>query len=128
MPLDFIVIMLGTNDVKMRYGPPKTGELKENLEQILDYICINCEKVKPILLLPPPIGSKKSGDFCGANNRISDFSEAISTLATEKGIHMIDVHSILDLKTDMETDLIHLNHLGREKIADAVYSHFVGNL
>ena len=91
------------------------------------YIYANCEKAKPILLSPPPIGTKESGDFRGAAIRIIQLSAAISSLAKESGIHTIDMHSILDLKTDMENDLIHLNHLGREKIADSVYKCFIEN-
>lgn len=127
MPLDFIIIMLGTNDVKMRYGPPMIGEIKDNLEQMLDYIYANCEKVRPILLLLPPIGNKESGDFRGADHRIIHLSAEISSLGIERDIHTIDSHSILDIKTDMENDLVHLNNLGRVKVADSVYKYFVEN-
>lgn len=125
MPLDFIVIMLGTNDIKIRYGPPNTNEIIYHFRLILEYIYANCEKAKPILLSPPPIGTKESGDFCGAAHRIIQLSSAISSLAIERGIHTIDSHSILDIKTDMENDLVHLNNLGREKIADLVYKCFI---
>lgn len=128
MPLDFIVIMLGTNDIKMRYGPPMTGEIINNLELMLDYIYANCEKVKPILLLPPPIGNKGSGDFRGATHRAIQLTTAIFLLARERGINTIDLHSILDLKNDMENDLIHLNHLGRQKVADSICKYFIENL
>jgi len=128
MPLDFILIMLGTNDVKVRYGPPKIDEIKSNFEIILDYIHTTCENAKPLLLLPPPIGNQESVDFRGAARRISRLSDAISLLAKERDIHAIDIHSILDLKIDMESDFIHLNPLGREKIADSVFKYFMGNL
>lgn len=128
MPLDFIVIMLGTNDIKMLYGPPMIDQIKNNFRVMMDYIHTNFEKVKPLLLLPPPIGNKKSGDFHGADRRIVHVLSAISSLAIERNIYTIDIHSILDLNTDMENDLIHLNHLGREKIADSVYKYFIGNL
>ena len=61
IPLEYIVIMLGTNDIKMRYGPPNINEIINNFELMLDFIHATCEKAKPILLLPPPIGNKESG-------------------------------------------------------------------
>ena len=128
MQLDFIIIMLGTNDVKMRYGPPMTSEIKNNLEIMLDYIHTNFEKVKPLILLPPPIGNIESEDFCGAAHRIIQLSTAISLLAEERGIHAIDIRSVIDMKNDMDIDLIHLNRLGREKIADLVFKHFTESL
>lgn len=116
--------MLGTNDIKMCYGPPDINEIMKNFGLILDFIHINCEKAKPILLLPPPIGNMDSGDFRGATHRIIQLAVAISSLARERGIHTIDMHSILNLKTDMKNDLIHLNRLGREKVADLVCKYF----
>lgn len=35
----------------------------------------------------------------------------------------IDVHAILDNRTDLEPDKIHLNAAGRQKVADAVWVH-----
>lgn len=128
MPLDFIVIMLGTNDIKLRYGPPTADQIKNNLDLMIEYIYANTEKVRPLVILPPPIGNEASVDFRNAAIRVAQLSNAISLLALERNIRAIDTHSILDLKTDMETDLIHLNQFGREKIADAVYEYFVGAL
>jgi len=127
MPLDFVVIMLGTNDIKIRYGPPVTDQIKNNLGLMVDYIHTQFEKVEPLLILPPPIGKDVSADFRDAADRMTQLSNAISLLAAERHIHKINIHSIMDLETDMESDSIHLNHLGREKIADAVYNYFVKN-
>jgi lysophospholipase L1-like esterase len=123
-PLDVIVIMLGTNDIKTCYGPPDIEEIMNNFRLMLDFIHSTCEKVKLILILPPPIGIKESDDFCDATYRIVQLSSAISSLARERGILTIDMHSILNLKTDMENDLIHLNRHGREKVANSVCKHF----
>lgn len=127
-PLEYIVIMLGTNDIKIRYGPPNINDIIDNFGQMLNFIYATSKKTKTILVLPPPIGDKASGDFRGAFRRIIQLSAAMSSLAQERGIHAIDVYSILNLNTDMENDLIHLNRLGREKVANSVCQYFLREL
>ena len=38
----------------------------------------------------------------------------------------IDIHSILESSIDLESDMVHLNVIGRRKIADAVWDNMKG--
>jgi lysophospholipase L1-like esterase len=119
-PLSYVVVMLGTNDVKNKYGPPSPSEIAEGMSQILEIIKIHGGGAKPILLTPPPLGNVISGELAGAQPRIPPVIAEYRLMAMNRNIRLIDIYSIMDINTDLEPDMIHLNALGRQKIADAV--------
>lgn len=120
-PLDYVIIMLGTNDVKSQYGPPSTADIAHGLCQILDLIDAQGNGAEPILMTPPPLGNVISGELAGAQSRISPVAVEYRLLAMNRDIRLIDIHAILDSGTDLEPDKIHLNVVGRQKVADAVW-------
>ncbi len=122
LPLDYVFVMLGTNDVKNKYGPPNVADIASGMSQIFDYIDKNSYGVKSILLTPPPLGEVTDGELAGAQSRIPPLVEEYRLLAMNREIYIIDVFPIININTDLESDRIHLNALGREKIADAVWS------
>ncbi|MDB4442849.1 GDSL-type esterase/lipase family protein, partial [bacterium] len=107
-PLDYVFVMLGTNDVKSKYGPPSTTEIVDGMRQILDIIETRGFGAKPILLTLPPIGNVISGDLAGAQFRIPPVVAEYRLLSINLDIRLIDIHSILDIRTDLESDMIHL--------------------
>ena len=119
-PLSYVVVMLGTNDVKNKYGPPSPAEIVEGMSQILETIKIYGGGAKPILLTPPPLGNVISGDLAGAQPRIPSVVVEYHRLSGNRNIQLIDIYSILEVSTDLESDMIHLNAVGRQKIANAV--------
>ena len=120
-PLDYVVIMLGTNDVKNKYGPPQPTEIAEGMHLILDIIENQGCGAKPILLTPPPIGNVTSGDFSDAKYRISPVAAEYRLLAKKLDIWLIDIHCILKTSTHLESDMVHVNTAGRKKIADTLW-------
>jgi lysophospholipase L1-like esterase len=122
-PMDYVVVMLGTNDVKKKYGPPPVSEIVEGMHLLLDIIDNLGEGAEPILLTPPPLGNVTSGELAGAQLRIPPVVAEYRRLAINRGIRLIDIHSILEIVTDMEFDTIHLNVVGRKKIANALWDN-----
>ena len=122
-PLDYVVVMLGTNDVKNKYGPPNPTKIAEGMSRILEIIKNNADGAKPILLTPPPIGNVNSGDLAGAQPRIPSVAEEYRRLSRNRNVQLIDIHSILEVNTDLDSDMIHLNALGRKKTANVVWAY-----
>jgi lysophospholipase L1-like esterase len=125
-PLDYVVVMLGTNDVKNKYGPPSPSEITEGMSRILDIIENYGSGVKPFLLTPPPLSNVTSGELAGARLRVPPVAAGYRSLARNLDIPVIDIHSIIDLATDLEPDMVHLNAAGKKKVANAVWANFLG--
>lgn len=122
-PLDYVIGMLGTNDVKGKYGPPSATEIVDGMRQILDFIHVHGSGAEPILLTPPPLGNVTSGDLAGGQSRIPPVVAEYRLLAMNRDIPLVDIHAMLDISTDLESDMIHLNALGRQKVANAVWTN-----
>jgi len=123
-PLDYIVVMLGTNDLKNKYGPPRPAEIAEGMSRILEIIENHGDGAKPILLTPPPFGNVTTGELAGAKMRIPPVVAEYRRIAMNRDIYLVDIHSIIENNTDLEPDMIHLNAVGRQKIANAVWANF----
>ena len=122
-PLDYVVVMLGTNDVKKKYGPPSPAKITEGISRILEIIENHGDGAKPILLTPPPLGNVNSGELAGAQPRIPSVAAEYRRLSRNRNVQLIDIYSILEVSTDLESDMIHLNAAGRKKIANAVWAN-----
>ena len=122
-PLEYVIVMLGTNDLKNKYGPPSPAGIAEGMSRIIESIEHQGNGAKPILLTPPPLGNVTSGELAGAQSRIPPVIAAYRLMAMNRHIRMVDIYSIMDINTDFESDMIHLNALGRQKIADAVFNN-----
>ena len=123
-PLDYVIVMLGTNDVKIRYGPPNAAEIANGMRQLIDFIDVHGGGAKPILLTPPPLGNVISGELAGAQWRIPPVVAEYRSLATNHGVLLVDVNANIDSNTDLEPDKVHLNPTGRQKVADAIWRRF----
>ena len=119
-PLDYVVVMLGTNDVKNKYGPPSPAEIAEGMSQIIEIIENYGDGAKPILLTSPPLGNVNSGELAGAQPRIPFVVEEYRRISLNRDVLLLDLFLILDVSTDLESDMIHLNAVGRQKVANAV--------
>jgi lysophospholipase L1-like esterase len=124
--LDYVIVMLGTNDVKNRYGPLSPAEIAEGMNQILETVDNHKGGAKRILLTPPPLGDVISGDLAGAYPRVSSVVAEYHLLAMNRDVQLIDIHSILKIRKDLEFDMIHLNAVGRKKVANAVWTNIQG--
>ena len=125
-PFDYVVVMLGTNDVKTKYGPQSPAEIAEGMSRILDIIENHGRGAEPILLTPPPLGNVTSGELAGAQSRIPPVGVEYRFMAMNRGIRLIDIYSILEIRTDLESDMIHLNAIGRGIVANVVWNELQG--
>jgi lysophospholipase L1-like esterase len=122
-PLDYVVVLLGTNDVKNKYGPPNSAEIAEGMSRIFEIIKNQTDGTKPILLTPPPLGNVNSGELAGAQPRIPSVAVEYRQLSKNRNVPLIDIYSILEVNTDLEADMIHLNAVGRKKIAKTMWAY-----
>ncbi len=122
-PLDYVIVMLGTNDVKNIYGPPGIADISDGMRKILDIIATEDDSIEPIVVTPPPLGNVTSGDLKGAQSLIPLVVKEFRLLAMNYDIRLTDVNGIIDIKRDLEHDRIHLNDLGRKKVSNAVWEN-----
>jgi lysophospholipase L1-like esterase len=116
-----IVIMLGTNDLKREYGPPEPEAIARDLDVLIDTARTKDNAPTIFLLSVPPMGKLTQGHLAGADAMARRLAAEYRELAARRDVHFIDVHSLLDARTDLEADKIHLNAAGRNKIANAVW-------
>lgn len=120
--LDCIIFMLGTNDLKIKYGPTTPQKIIRDMRSLIAAVESHGGAIRPILLTPPPMGVVTSGQLANAHYRVEDLAVEIRKLAIELVIPLVDIYSTLGITTDMEDDMIHINSKGRQKVADAVWS------
>jgi lysophospholipase L1-like esterase len=125
-PLDLVITMLGTNDLKAQYGPPSAKEVAKGIGDIIDSISDHDRKIVPILIAPPPVGTVTTGNLEGAHNHVADITAECRILSNISGVHFIDLQDIIDVACDLAGDRVHLNQSGRKKVAATVWSHMQG--
>jgi lysophospholipase L1-like esterase len=100
-PFDVLVIMLGTNDLKMRFSLPASdiassaGLLVETARQIPTLT--GCEPHKIVLVAPPPI--VKAGPliemFSGGHEKSTRFGELYGAVAKRLGVTFVDAGKVV---------------------------------
>ena len=102
-PVDLLIIMLGTNDVKSRFSatPENVAKGMERLVQkALDTTVAFRNKPNVLLICPPPIneGYQETAVFGEMGERCVEKSKALAPLYREvaklKGVHFLDAGSI----------------------------------
>lgn len=101
-PLDLVIMMLGTNDLKLAFAPAP-GHLADGMARLVDIVqqCADCGSgavPPPILLISPihiarPQGRQdyfeaRGGEAC--IDLVKLFAPAYRALAREKGCHFLD--------------------------------------
>lgn len=129
-PLDLVVIMLGTNDTKERFGLTSY-----NIAQGIVRLALKARgsgagpegKAPEILVLaPPPIGAGYSHTSIGkpmgrgCSEKSAEFPEHLAALLTGTGIHYIDSKAYVSMN---EVDYMHLDQQGHRNMADLVQYH-----
>lgn len=123
-PLDYVIVALGTNDMKGQYGPPTAGEIALGIEQIANCIVGQENSIRPVLATPPPIGAVDSGDLSGARHLVPVVTAICHKIASERRLPLIDIYPIIDIREDLEPDQVHLNTAGRRKVAQVSWDCF----
>ncbi|MER0237930.1 SGNH/GDSL hydrolase family protein [Fulvimarina sp. MAC8] len=125
-PLDVVVIMLGTNDLKRNTGGGRVFESRQGLERLIE-ICQTFPYqrgyVPPKLLLvaPPPFCSTTEPDFSllfgHAVEESIHFRSAITKVAEEYGIAMFDAGEVCETSP---VDGVHLDAQNTRRLGEAL--------
>lgn len=124
-PLDLMILMLGTNDCKTRYGA-SAAVIARGLDQVIRKARKSSSRPFDILVVSPIHLGKGVGepDF---DPEFNESSEVVSrNLATEYRKVALQNHAdflnAADFASPSTTDREHLNEAGHAALAEAIYS------
>lgn len=111
-PLDLVVVMLGTNDLKARIGVSARG-IAAGAGMLVDEIARSpCGRdgTQPQVLLvcPAPVGrlAAFADEFAGAREKSRALAEHYAAVARERGCELLDAGSVIG---SSDVDGIHLD-------------------
>lgn len=120
-----VFVMLGTNDVKRCYGSLNTAHIEAQFRCIAETIQRHRSHPAAVFLLPPPIHSAAEDDFKGGYGRIERICSILKALCQSMALDCIDINARLDPYRHLESDGVHLNATGRQRVADSVHHHIL---
>jgi lysophospholipase L1-like esterase len=122
-PLNYMTLMLGTNDVKARFGATPAG-IAGGIAGLLDMalgpeMAVRHPGLKVLLICPPAVQElgPLQAEFFGGAARSMALPAACAALAEARGIGFLDAGSVLRTST---TDGVHFEPEGHAALADAV--------
>lgn len=129
-PLDMVVIMLGTNDTKDRFGMTSyniaQGIVRLALKARTSASGMEGKAPEVLVIAPPPIGEKYINSPIGkamgkhCSEKSMELSEHLETLLKRTDIHFVDSkdHVVMN-----EIDYMHLDAKGHRLMAELIVSH-----
>ncbi|HEY9595908.1 MAG TPA: SGNH/GDSL hydrolase family protein [Spirochaetia bacterium] len=122
-PLDLVVLLLGTNDLKKRYSAATT-DIAQGVEVLLDIVAASKagpeEKAPQVLLVAPPPLAKLSAFaqmFEGGTEKSKSFSALFAQVAAAHGCPFLDAGSVV---RSSDLDGIHLDAPEHRKLGEAI--------
>ena len=127
LPLDAVVIMLGTNDVKERFGA-NAACIAAGMERlILKAKSVDCWGTKQpniLVVAPPPIGAgfhdAVMGDGCVEKS--AGVAEQLRIICERQGVHFLDAK---DCEFN-QVDFMHLTRKGHAQLAELLAKEVPG--
>ena len=121
-PLDLVVLMLGTNELKTMFNKSieEVGSLLEEyfVKTIINRKSqINGECYKLLIVAPPIAKDDGSGKYAGAYEKSLRFNEVYSDIANRNNCYFVD-NSLLDVGIDG----VHLTKESHKILADKLYN------
>lgn len=105
MPIDLVVLMLGTNDLKMRFSVP-ASDIARGVGQLCDIIrksdCgVDGEPPELLLISPAPLAqlTEFAEMFEGGTKKSKALGDHYATVAAERGIHYLKAADIITSST-----------------------------
>ena len=122
-PLDLVVLLLGTNDLKMRYSAPPS-DIAAGAAVLVDIIAGSAAgrdgKAPPVLLLAPPPLAKLTafaGMFAGGAEKAPHLGQLYAEVARSRGCPFLDTGKVIH---SSDIDGIHLEAAQHRLLAQAV--------
>jgi len=110
-PLDLVIIMLGTNDLKMRFSV-SAYDISKSIGTLINIVkksgCGRNEGTPRILILaPPPLGklTEYAEMFAGGTEKSQNLANHYSKIAEEYSVHFFDTSTVIK---SSDIDGIHL--------------------
>jgi lysophospholipase L1-like esterase len=124
-PLDLVIIMLGSNDLKARFSVT-AFDIAQSAGVLVDVVqqsAFGPDDSPPqvLLIAPPPVGklSEFAEMFTGAAEKAIRLGDYYRQIAEEKGCHFLNASEIV---VASEADGLHLDASEHEKLGKAVAS------
>jgi lysophospholipase L1-like esterase len=126
-PLDLVVLMLGTNDLKVRFSLSASEIVWaiETLVQIIRTHSLSAQIKAPdiLVLSPPPVGKLPNEEeklvWGEAQNKSKQVAHLLKTSASTYKYHLLDTHTFIDA-SELNVDGIHLPESSHKKLGLAV--------
>ena len=122
-PFDLIIIMLGTNDLKMRFSVP-AYDIANSVGVLVDIVYQsgcgpNGGAPQVLIMAPPPVATLTffAAMFAGAEAKSKQFAAEYERVAQFKNCHFLDAGSIIGSR---EADGIHFDAPEHIKLGQAV--------
>lgn len=121
-PLDWVVIMLGTNDLKSQF-PSEPAWIAEGMRKLIEQIkaCDNAGQPTPRILVvsPAPIHNTNNwaSGFCNGREKSFELAPHFRAVAEEEGCTFFDAATVCEASP---IDGLHLDEAGHAALADAL--------
>ena len=128
LPLDLIIVMLGSNDAKRRYhvtAPEIARGLGEVIRQ-MRYFCDRKGASPDILIVSPPMAAIGEDDWdfdSAANEKIKQLEPEYERIAEELGCEFVRAADYID---DIGADGLHLTAQGHKNLAEGLAAYIEG--
>ncbi|HEY9760143.1 MAG TPA: SGNH/GDSL hydrolase family protein [Oculatellaceae cyanobacterium] len=122
-PLDLVSIMLGTNDLKLRFAASPV-DITQGLDLLIEKVNQSRAGIdggipKLLLVAPPPIGTFSPCDepsWTGAQARAAELPRLYEELAKKRNVHFANSQSVIKIE-DLAQDGLHLSANAHAKLA-----------
>ncbi len=130
-PLDLVIVMLGTNDLKRRIGG-SASEIAEGAGMLVDIVTgSGCgpegHAPQALLVCPPPIARLDLLDdtFEGALEKSRELAGHFGAVAAERSCGFLDAGTVI---SSSDVDGIHLDEPEHRKLGQAVAEHVLAHV
>ena len=119
-PLDYIVIMLGTNDMKDRFDKTANDLVKPLKEKYVDYVRYDLAETLPnhpkFVIIAPPLIEFDEERYAGAKAKSRDFNKVFEKFAKDNDCLFVNNDGVT-----LGSDGVHMNVNGHKVLAEKLY-------